>query len=70
MDSDVKSFASVTLPTLQEHLKSAQELQAAREAAVRIRSSSPRRAQARHRTGESSAVRSRPVQSNRDCRTK
>jgi putative membrane protein len=27
MDSDVKSFASSTLPTLQEHLKSAEELQ-------------------------------------------
>jgi len=27
MDSDLKSFASSTLPTLQEHLKSAQELQ-------------------------------------------
>ena len=27
MDSDVKTFASSTLPTLQEHLKSAEELQ-------------------------------------------
>lgn len=28
MDSDVRSFAAATLPTLQEHLKQAQELQA------------------------------------------